>query len=201
MFSIVVEHFTFMADPNVVGQPVVGIPMMVDQSAPPSGKFTPDKPCTPLCSMGIIIVVIDVIGFLSVLTESFLATDGSFFRVLRFPIIIGLLGVIGAVVVVFKEDPVPRGCGCIAGCANAQSGCGTCPGVPWYMAISGGFGLLGCLWGVVAVVTFDSDDEELDTTVIWLSLIADLIFSLLAVIVGSVWLHRFSKQHGYLCCK
>merc|ERR1712007_136341 len=111
----------------------------------------------------------------------------------------GLLCAIGATVVVFKEDPVPRGCGCISTCATAQSGCHTCPGVPWFLAISGGLGLIGGLMGLAWIAEEDPDSDT-EEALMWVFIIGEIIYCFLEMLAGSIWRHRFSKQHGFLCC-
>merc|ERR1712137_530213 len=187
-------------NPQTVGQPVVGLPVMVTPGAQVPAKREPDKPFTPLCSFGNTIVVVDVILVLGGVMDWVAVSSGAL-RVFRVIVFVGLLAAIGALVMAFRENPVPRGCGCIQGCNESQSGCCTCPGIPWYIAISGGLGLISELFGIMWVLDIDDDDEDSDNlALIWVFVIAAILYNLLCLISGSVWLHRFSKEKGNLCC-
>lgn len=109
---------------------------------------------------------------------------------------VGLICAIVATVLVVKEKPVPRGCGCIPMCAEAQDGLCTLPGVPWFNAIYGGIAFIS---GVITLM-YPADDTEDELEIAKWVIIAGIFYNFNEMVVGVAWLNRYVKQYGFLCC-
>merc|ERR1712159_811920 len=71
-----------------------------------------------------------------------------FLRIFRLVPVIALIAAVVTLAAIFKEKPLPRGCGCIPSCAQATTGCNSCPCVPWSVGVLGIIGLILILPGL-----------------------------------------------------
>merc|ERR1712107_281431 len=168
--------------------PMVGEPVMVAWETQQCGRQTQrykhvvDKPCTPLCSLGNTMLALDI-SLIFVVNAPFLPSQ-VFYVLVNGGVVCSLMAVFFA----FVESPLPRGCGCVPDCAYAQSGCCTCPGVPWYNALGG---LVFLIAGFLQFIWFDGHDL--------FTVIATIVYPFAHTIAGIVWLIRFSNEHGFVC--
>eukprot|EP00747_Dinoflagellata_sp_TGD_P104123 gnl/TRDRNA2_/TRDRNA2_169169_c1_seq5.p1 gnl/TRDRNA2_/TRDRNA2_169169_c1~~gnl/TRDRNA2_/TRDRNA2_169169_c1_seq5.p1 ORF type:complete len:208 (+),score=29.30 gnl/TRDRNA2_/TRDRNA2_169169_c1_seq5:39-626(+) len=178
---------------QIVGQPVeiTGAPVVGTVSA------LEEKPCTLVCCCGDTVLGFEIFfvifGMLESMMEMMVAADGganmSFIRILRLVPALALIAAVIALVAIFIEKPIPRGCGCIPSCATATTGCSSCPCVPWSV------GILGVVTLLLAIPDLFFLEEAGDMIFV----IITMLQKILTITVGFLWLFRYTKQ-GYRCC-
>eukprot|EP00747_Dinoflagellata_sp_TGD_P171221 gnl/TRDRNA2_/TRDRNA2_204783_c0_seq1.p1 gnl/TRDRNA2_/TRDRNA2_204783_c0~~gnl/TRDRNA2_/TRDRNA2_204783_c0_seq1.p1 ORF type:complete len:203 (-),score=13.50 gnl/TRDRNA2_/TRDRNA2_204783_c0_seq1:38-646(-) len=184
----------------IVGQPVGVVEIGAVPGA--AGQVSQEKPCTGLCCCGNTILGFEIWFLISGLFNMLLqltVSDGGMdlrlLRMLRLLFVISLIAIIAALVFLCIERPIPRGCACIQACAVAQSGCCSCPCVPWFIGVTGVIGFLLTLLGLAEISSHEGEAGMIILGIVF------VVVEILQSILGFTWLGLFQKQSGYCCCK
>jgi len=187
--------------PVIVGQPVhvsdANPVLGLEQS---SGLALDPPGCTCLTAVGNSLLGLEIFSAVMEVVEVIITwmidTENesiALLRVLRLVIWVEFVVAIVAIVLLFRERPTPRGCGCFEACRTAISGCYSCPCLPWGL---GGLAIFNFLGGLATIAGGAAGGGTYDLV----AGVFILIFAMLLGTAGFGWVYAFKQQRGYYCC-